>query len=57
MKIFLSLVYGLGLLWNLVFIGYNITRLPLANLLFPLVVMLACGVNLYFLWTKKQESD
>lgn len=57
MKLFLTVLYSIGLVWNLLFISYNANRLPLLQLLWPAILMVACGVNLYLLWRKKQESE
>ncbi|MDG3136044.1 hypothetical protein [Streptococcus suis] len=57
MKIILTIVYSLGVVWNTLYIAYNVRKLPLLNLLWPTVILVACAINLYFLWTGKQESE
>lgn len=53
MKIILTIVYGLGVAWNTLYIAYNVGTLPWLNLLWPAVILVACAINLYFLWTVK----
>ncbi|CYV83192.1 hypothetical protein [Streptococcus suis] len=57
MKIILTIVYSLGVVWNILFLAVNVGRIPVINLLWPAVILVACAINLYFLWTRKQESD
>lgn len=57
MKIILTIIYSLGVVWNILFLAVNVGRIPVINLLWPAVILVACAINLYFLWTRKQESD
>lgn len=57
MKIILTIVYSLGVVWNILFLAVNVGRIPAINLLWPTVILVACAINLYFLWTRKQESE
>ncbi|HFI0641014.1 TPA: hypothetical protein ACGO14_000913 [Streptococcus suis] len=57
MKIILTIVYSLGVVWNLLILAVNVGKVPLLNLLWPTVILMACAINLYFLWTRKQESE
>lgn len=57
MKIILTIVYSLGVVWNLLILAVNVGKAPLLNLLWPTVILVACAINLYFLWTRKQESE
>ncbi|AER18285.1 hypothetical protein [Streptococcus suis] len=57
MKIILTIVYSLGVVWNILFLAVNVGRIPVINLLWPAVILVACAINLYFLWTRKQESE
>ncbi|MGQ7358420.1 hypothetical protein ACTGWZ_04765 [Streptococcus suis] len=57
MKIILTIVYSLGVVWNILILAVNVGKVPLLNLLWPTVILVACAINLYFLWTRKQESD
>ncbi|HEM3682715.1 TPA: hypothetical protein ACGOY6_000899 [Streptococcus suis] len=57
MKIILTIVYSLGVVWNLLILAVNVGKVPLLNLLWPTVILVACAINLYFLWTRKQESE
>ncbi|RRN52703.1 hypothetical protein EI220_00925 [Streptococcus suis] len=57
MKIILTIIYSLGVVWNTLYIAYNVGKLPLLNFLWPAVILVACAINLYFLWTRKQESE
>lgn len=57
MKIILTIVYSLGVVWNLLILAVNIGKVPFLNLLWSTVILVACAINLYFLWTRKQESE
>ena len=57
MKIFLTILYSLGVAWNVLYIAVNVDRLSVFQLIWPAVILIACAINLYFLWTRKQESD
>ncbi|HFR3549425.1 TPA: hypothetical protein ACHVBC_001698 [Streptococcus suis] len=57
MKIILTIVYSLGVVWNIFFLAVNVGRIPVINLLWLAVILVACAINLYFLWTRKQESE
>lgn len=57
MKIILTIIYSLGVVWNILFLAVNVGRIPVISLLWPAVILVACAINLYFLWTRKQESD
>ncbi|BCP58598.1 TPA: hypothetical protein ACGOV2_000700 [Streptococcus suis] len=57
MKIFLTILYSLGVAWNVLYIAVNISRLSVFQLIWPAVILIACAINLYFLWNKKQESE
>ncbi|WP_192873739.1 hypothetical protein [Streptococcus suis] len=57
MKIILTIVYSLGVVWNILILAVNVGQVPLLNLLWPTVILVACAINLYFLWTRKQESE
>ncbi|HEL1618358.1 TPA: hypothetical protein ACGO4F_001103 [Streptococcus suis] len=57
MKIILTIVYSLGVVWNLLILAVNVGKVPLLHLLWPTVILVACAINLYFLWTRKQESE
>ncbi len=57
MKIFLTVLYSIGLVWNSLWLAYNIGKIPFLNLLWPAVILVACAINLYFLWFKKRESE
>lgn len=57
MKIILTIVYSLGVVWNTLYIAVNVNRLSVFQLLWPAVILVACAINLYFLWTRKQESE
>ena len=57
MKIILPIGYSWGVVWNLLILAVNVGKVPLLNLLWPTVILVACAINLYFLWTRKQESD
>ncbi|HEM5989228.1 TPA: hypothetical protein U2D04_000366 [Streptococcus suis] len=57
MKIILTIVYSLGVVWNLLILAVNVGKTPLLHLLWPAVILVACAINLYFLWTRKQESE
>lgn len=57
MKIILTIVYSLGVVWNILFLAVDVGRIPVINLLWPAVILVACAINLYFLWTRKQESE
>lgn len=57
MKIILTIVYSLGVVWNILFLAVNVGRIPVINLLWPAVILVSCAINLYFLWTRKQESE
>ncbi|MFX3754360.1 hypothetical protein ACJBP3_11510, partial [Streptococcus suis] len=56
MKIILTIVYSFGVVWNILFLEVNVGRIPVINLLWPSVILVACAINLYFLWTRTQES-
>ena len=57
MKIFLTILYSLGVVWNVLYIVVNVSRLSVFQLIWPAVILIACAINLYFLWKKKQESE
>ncbi|HFI0667701.1 TPA: hypothetical protein ACGO4I_001136 [Streptococcus suis] len=57
MKIFLTILYSLGVAWNILYIAVNVSRLSVFQLIWPAVILIACAINLYFLWNKKQESE
>lgn len=57
MKLILTILYSVAMGYNLLFVAYNIHRLPVANLIWPLVIIVACGINLYFLWKSKRQSE
>ena len=57
MKIFLTILYSLGVVWNVLYIVVNVSRLSVFQLIWPAVILIACAINLYFLWNKKQESE
>ena len=57
MKIFLTILYSLGVVWNILYIAVNVSRLSVFQLIWPAVILIACAINLYFLWNKKQESE
>lgn len=57
MKIILTIVYSLGVVWNILILAVNVGKVPFLNLLWPAVILVACAINLYFLWTRKQESE
>ena len=57
MKIFLTILYSLGVVWNVLYIAVNVDRLSVFQLIWPTVILIACAINLYFLWNKKQESE
>ncbi len=57
MKIFLTILYSLGVAWNVLYIAVNVSRLSVFQLIWPTVILIACAINLYFLWNKKQESE
>ncbi|HFI2430784.1 hypothetical protein P7J55_04540 [Streptococcus suis] len=57
MKIILTIVYSLGVAWNILILAVNVGKTPLLHLLWPTVILVACAINLYFLWTRKQESE
>ncbi|HRK75574.1 hypothetical protein JOA01_09425 [Streptococcus parasuis] len=57
MKIFLTILYSLGVVWNVLYIAVNVSRLSVFQLIWPAVILIACAINLYFLWNKKQESE
>lgn len=57
MKIFLTILYSLGVAWNVLYIAVNVDRLSVFQLIWPAVILIACAINLYFLWNKKQESE
>ena len=57
MKIFLTILYSLGVVWNVLYIAVNVNRLSVFQLIWPAVILIACAINLYFLWNKKQESE
>ena len=57
MKIFLTILYSLGVAWNVLYIVVNVSRLSVFQLIWPAVILIACAINLYFLWNKKQESE
>ena len=57
MKIFLTILYSLGVAWNVLYIAVNVSRLAVFQLIWPAVILIACAINLYFLWNKKQESE
>ena len=57
MKIFLTILYSLGVVWNVLYIAVNVSRLSVFQLIWPAVILIACAINLYFLWNKKQEPE
>lgn len=57
MKIFLTILYSFGVAWNVLYIAVNVYRLSVFQLIWPTVILIACAINLYFLWNKKQESE
>ena len=57
MKIILTILYSLGVAWNVLYIAVNVNRLSVFQLIWPTVILIACAINLYFLWNKKQESE
>ena len=57
MKIFLTILYSLGVARNVLYIAVNVDRLSVFQLIWPTVILIACAINLYFLWNKKQESE
>lgn len=57
MKIFLTILYSLGVAWNVLYIAVNVNRLSVFQLIWPTVILIACAINLYFLWNKEQESE
>lgn len=56
MKIFLAILYSVAVGYNLLYMVYNINRASVFNLLWSVVIIVACSINLYFLWKNQQQS-
>ncbi len=57
MKIILTIVYSLGVVWNTLYIAYNVGKLPLLNLLWPVAILVACAINLYFYGLENKSQN
>ncbi|HFH9838145.1 TPA: hypothetical protein ACGOVD_001405 [Streptococcus suis] len=56
MKIFLAILYSVAIGYNLLYLAYNVQRASVFNLLWSVVIIVACSINLYFLWKNQQQS-
>lgn len=48
--------YGFFLIFNLLYVGYNISSgLDFFKMVFPLLIIVACSVNIYFILKSKEQ--
>ncbi|HFI0234778.1 hypothetical protein JNG37_03995 [Streptococcus suis] len=57
MKLLLTILYSVAIGYNLLYLAYNVQRTSMFNLLWSVVIIIACSINLYFLWKNKQQSE
>ncbi|CRH86188.1 hypothetical protein J2T50_001199 [Streptococcus gallinaceus] len=57
MKIIRAVFYGFFLLFNLLYLCYNISQgFDWSSALVPFLITIFCGANLYFLWKNWGQS-
>lgn len=57
MKIILTIVYSLGVVWNTLYIAYNVGKLPLLNLLWPAVILVAVLLTCTFYGLENKSQN